>query len=210
MRNGGKNMDIESIINEMENNGNIQGYQYFDALKNRTILFNDECNESITERLGIPLVKFNEDSSNDPVHLIINSEGGSVFSSLYICNIIDNYKKPLYIHVLGYALSMGFNLAIAGYKNPNVHKVCYPFSVFMMHSGSLSLNGTSAQTKSFMKFNEKLEAKIKDYILTHTTIDEETYDKYSDDDFWLTAEDALNYGVVDAIIGGEDISVEKK
>ena len=59
------------------------------------------------------------------------------------------------------------------------------------------------QTKSFMKFNDKLEEQVKQYILTHTTIDEETYEKFKDDDFWLTAEDALSYGVIDSIIGGE-------
>ena len=208
-RKEGLNMDIETIITDMENDGNITGYQYFSNLKNRTIVFNNECQESIIETVGMPLLKFNEDESMAPVHLYINSEGGSVFASLYICNIIDNYRKPLYIHVLGYALSMGFNLVIAGKDNPNVHKDCYPFSVFMMHSGSLAINGTAAQTKSFMKFNDKLEEQVKQYILTHTTIDEETYEKFKDDDFWLTAEDALAYGVVDSIIGGEKNNGEK-
>ena len=120
-------MDIEQIINDMENEGNVAGYQYFSLLQKRIILFNDECNDSIVEKVGMPLLAFDKDSSNAPVHLYISSEGGSTFSSLYLCDIIDNYSKTLYIHIMGYALSMGFLLACAGANNPNVHKDCYPF-----------------------------------------------------------------------------------
>lgn len=203
-------MDIGTILDNLKDDGDVINYQYFENLQNRTVLFNDECSEDIIELVAIPLLKFDKDDSQEPVHLYINSEGGSVLPSLFICNIIDNYSKPLYIHVLGYALSMGFNLAIAGRDNPNVHKDCYPFSIFMMHSGALSVNGTSAQTKNFMKFNDKLEDKIRNYVLTHTTIDEETYERVNDDDFWITAEDALSYGVIDTIIGGEEHNVKKQ
>ena len=47
-----------------------------------------------------------------------------------------------------------------------------------------------------------LEDKTKKYVLTHTNMTEETYDKYNDDDYWMTAEEALQYGVIDKIIGG--------
>ena len=197
-------MDIEQIINDMENEGNVAGYQYFSLLQKRIILFNDECNDSIVEKVGMPLLAFDKDSSNAPVHLYISSEGGSTFSSLYLCDIIDNYSKTLYIHIMGYALSMGFLLACAGANNPNVHKDCYPFSTFMMHAGSISLSGNAANARRFMEFEKKLEDKTKKYVLTHTNMTEETYDKYNDDDYWMTAEEALQYGVIDKIIGGGD------
>ena len=90
-------MDIEQIINDMENEGNVAGYQYFSLLQKRIILFNDECNDSIVEKVGMPLLAFEKDTNNAPVHLYISSEGGSTFSSLYLCDIIDNYSKTLYI-----------------------------------------------------------------------------------------------------------------
>ena len=105
---------------------------------------------------------------------------------------------------MGYALSMGFLLACAGANNPNVHKDCYPFSTFMMHAGSISLSGNAANARRFMEFEKKLEDKTKKYVLTHTNMTEETYDKYNDDDYWMTAEEALEYGVIDKIIGGRE------
>lgn len=203
-------MDIDELITDSMENGSIGGYQYFSMLKQRKILFNDDCDENITERVAMPLLAFEADSCNDPVHLYINTGGGGVFDSLYICNIIDNYKKPLYIHTLGYAMSMGFLLCIAGKNNPNVHRDCYPFSIFMCHSGSLSLSSDTAKAKSFMNFNNTLEEKEKNYILTHTSIDEDTYEKFVDSDYWLTAEDALKYNVVDSIRGGEEKDGKKQ
>ena len=194
-------MDIEEIITTTMDDGSVSSYQYFSNLKDRKILFNADCDERITERVAMPLLAFEADSCSDPVHLYINSSGGRVFDSLYLCNIIDNYSKPLYIHVLGYAMSMGFLLAIAGRDNPNVHRDCYPFSVYMLHSGSLSVSSDTAKAKSFLNFNSKLEEKEKNYVLSHTTIDEGTYDKFVDVDYWLTAEDALHYGIVDSIVG---------
>ena len=197
-------MDIEEIITTTMDDGSVSSYQYFSNLKDRKILFNADCDERITERVAMPLLAFEADSCSDPVHLYINSSGGSVFDSLYLCNIIDNYRKPLYIHVLGYAMSMGFLLAIAGRDNPNVHRDCYPFSVYMLHSGSLSVSSDTAKAKSFLNFNSKLEEKEKNYVLSHTTIDEETYDKFVDVDYWLTAEDALHYSIVDSIVGEDN------
>ena len=194
-------MDIESLLEGTQDEGRVVDYQYFNLLKNRSILFNDECSEDIIERVGIPLLNFEKDDSNAPVNLYINSQGGEVFSSLFLCNIIDNYKKKLNIHILGYALSMGGVLACAGANNPNVTKDCYPFSIGMLHAGSISVSGTSGQSKSFMKFNDKIEAKTKSYILSHTHISEEEYDAKNDEDWWLTAEDLLNLGIVDKIIG---------
>ena len=104
---------------------------------------------------------------------------------------------------MGYCLSMGCVLACAGSNNPNVHKDCYSYSIGMLHAGYITLSGTSSQGKSFMKFNQQIEDKTKDYILKNTKITEEEYDKHNDEDWWLTSEDMLKYGIVDKIIGKE-------
>lgn len=195
-------MDIETLLSGAEDEGQVAAYQYFRLLKDRAILFNDECADDIIEKVGMPLLEFEQDDSNAPVDLYINSQGGEVFSSLFLCNIIDNYKKPLRIHILGYALSMAGVLACAGSKNPNVTKDCYPFSIGMLHAGSITVSGTSGQSKSFMKFNDRIEDKTKTYILSNTSISETDYDDKNDEDWWLTAEEMLELGIVDKVIGG--------
>ena len=196
-------MEIEELITQAMDDGSVKNYQYFNMLKNRSVIFNDECSKNIVEFVALPLINFEKDNSNDPVHLYINSEGGEIFTSLFLCDIIENYSKPLYIHIMGYCLSMGCVLACAGSNNPNVHKDCYSYSIGMLHAGYITLSGTSSQGKSFMKFNQQIEDKTKDYILKNTKITEEEYDKHNDEDWWLTSEDMLKYGIVDKIIGKE-------
>lgn len=64
------------------------------------------------------------------------------------------------------------------------------------------LDGNSNSVKDTFRFYEKLESKVKQYILSHSKIDEATYgSKIERYEFYLTAEDMLKYGLVDEIIG---------
>ena len=104
-------------------------------LNKRSIVWNAEINEDIVEKVIIPLLDFEQDNSNDPVTLYLSTIGGSISDALVICNIIDNYKKPLNIIVLGYAASMGTIMLAAGAHNNNVVRKCYPFSYALLHAG---------------------------------------------------------------------------
>lgn len=136
---------LDDLIKLLQNGSlSIEDYQYFDSLFNhRTILWNQEVNESVVEKLILPLMRFEADESMEPVTLIFSTVGGSVSDSFVLCNIIDNYKKPLTILVLGYAASMGTIILAAGAHNPNVVRKCYPFSYSLLHAGSTSFSGES-------------------------------------------------------------------
>lgn len=65
-------------------------YQYFNQLLNhRTIIFNSEIQSDIIEQVYIPLKEFEEDDSNEPITLILNSPGGSVSSSFFLAYYIS-------------------------------------------------------------------------------------------------------------------------
>ena len=71
-------------------------YQYFNQLLNhRTIIFNQEVASDIVEYITTPLKQFEKDDSNEPVTLILSTNGGSTMAGFSLCNIIENYKKPL-------------------------------------------------------------------------------------------------------------------
>lgn len=180
-------------------------YQYFhNLLKKRTVLFNDEVGSSIVEQVYLALKNFEDDDSNEPVTLIVNTLGGSVFDGLFLCNVIDNYKKPLNIICPAYCMSMGAIILCSGNKNPNVHKCCYRFSFGLIHAGEVGVQGENGSVKDVVEFNEKVNQKIKNYIVSHTNISEELYDKNDRKQWYMTAEDMLEYGLVDEIIDGDD------
>lgn len=180
-------------------------WTYFDQLKNhRTIIFNDVIGNSVVEMVYCQLRKFEQDDDYiTPVTLILNTLGGSVFDGLFLCNVIDNYSKPLNIICPGYCFSMGAIILSAGSKNPNVHKYCYPFSTVLYHAGDLNLGGESNSVKDTMAFSDKIDTKIKEYILSNTTIPENVYDEHNRKQWYLTSDEMLQYGLVDAILTKE-------
>ena len=177
-------------------------YQYFNQLlRKRTIILNAEIDESILETVVLPLKDFEEQESDKPVTLILNTPGGSVADGLMLCNVIDNYKIPLEIIVPSYACSMGTIILCSGNKNPNVTKKAYPFSFALFHSGQTYVGGESTSVEDVMNFNKGVDNKIRDYIIANTNITEELYDAHHRKQWYISAEEMLKYGLIDEIIG---------
>lgn len=177
-------------------------YQYFNQLlRKRTIVLNAEIDESILETVVLPLKDFEQDTDDTPVKLILNTPGGSVADGLMLCNIIDNYQKPLEIIVPSYSCSMGTIILCSGNKNPNVIKKAYPFSFALFHSGQTYVGGESTSVEDVMNFNKGVDSRIRDYIITNTNITEELYDAHHRKQWYISAEEMLKYGLIDEIIG---------
>ena len=177
-----------------------ESYQYYAGLQKRRILFNDTVDAGIVERVIVPLMDMDSDESGDPIEIILATPGGSTFDSLILCNIIDNLKTPTTIRVMGYAFSMGGLFLCAGYNNPNVKKVCYPFSAALLHAGNVGLEGSANAVKDTMKFNDEMNEKIRKYVLSHSKITEEEYAKMERCEWYMCAEKMLELGLVDEII----------
>lgn len=196
----------EGFLTLVEQNSNLDPimYQYFNCYFNRrTIIFNREVDRDIVEAVIVPLKEFEEDDSNAPVRLILSTPGGSVGDGLILCNIIDNYKKPLEIYVYGYACSMGTIILCAGNKNPNVKKFCYPFSFGLFHAGYSAIEGESLSVEDQIEFNKRTDNMIRDYVIKNTNITAEEYKANERRQWYLTAEEMREKGLIDIIIGGD-------
>ena len=182
-------------------------YQYFNHYKNhRTIVFNRAVDDSIVEMVILPLLEFEADEDNTPVKLIISTVGGSVSDGLILCNIIDNYKKPLEIYIYGYAYSMGTIILCSGNNNPNVTKYCYPFSFGLFHAGYSAVEGEALSVEDQMAFNRQTDTMIRDYVVANTKITAEEYKANERRQWYLTAKEMQEKGLIDIIIGGDDIN----
>ena len=176
-------------------------YQYFNNLWNhRTVIFNSMVDATIVESVIVPLKRFEEDDSDEPVNLILNTDGGSINDGLVVCNIIDSYKKKLNIYVLGYAYSMGSIILCSGNKNPNVTKYCYKFSTGLIHGGSKGLWGSSSMVKDTYLFQSKVDDMVRDYIIANTNITLEEYEDSECREWYLTANEMKEKGLVDIIL----------
>ena len=194
---------IEFDLNELVAAGNViapEDYQYYEGLKKRRIVFNEQVSSSIVEKIMIPLIDMDNDGTNQPIEIYLSSVGGSLFDGMNLCAVIDKLKTPTVIIAPTYCYSMGGLILMAGKNNPNVTKKCYEFTTALIHSGSTYLEGNTSSVRDTFHFHERFEDKIKEYILSHTEISEDEYGKMERSEWYMTAEEMLEKGIVDEIL----------
>ena len=174
--------------------------EYERLLSERIILLNDVITENTIEKVVTPLLRMENDGSGEKITIYLNTNGGSVFDGLVLCNIIERLKTKTDIIVLGYAYSMGSLILMAGKNNPNVKRYCYPFSTALIHGGSSFISGTSSQVKDYFKFNEKYEKRIADYIVDHTNLTADDYAAIERFEAYMDSDEMLEKGLVDEIL----------
>lgn len=182
--------------------GTFEEYSFFENLKERIIIFNQQVDDSLVERVIMQILKWNREDAGKPqeerkeIEILINTPGGVVDIGLVLCEVIKKSETNVNGTVLGMAASMGSLLTMACKK-----RRAYKFSNVLIHDGSTMLHGTSNKVKDHFKFQEKKDQQIKGFILDNTKITSDKYDEMIDREWWLTAEDALEYGIIDEIIG---------
>ena len=177
-------------------------YQYFhQMLDNRTIIFNSEISEDIVETLYLPLRDFENDDSDEPITIILNSVGGSVSDGFFLANYLASYKKKINLIVAGYAASMAAVILSAGGKNDNITRYCYPSTYVLIHDGYVALSASEAKTANdIMAFNNLVDENIHKFIITNTNITEELYDSKARKQWFISAEEALELNLIDKIM----------
>lgn len=180
-------------------------YQYFHQLfHNRTVIFNQEVEESLIESVYLPLRDFENDLIEDPVTLILNSPGGSVSDGFFLAYYLKHYKKKLNIIVTGYAASMAAVILAGANHNENVTRCCYPSTYALIHDGYIAIAPAESKTAGdIMAFNDKVDNDIRKFILENTKITAEQYDAQARHQWFLSSNEMLEYGLVDKIIGGD-------
>lgn len=197
----GKTMFGEDFTFAIDSAGSFEEFTFFDSLRDRTIIFNQQVDDSLVERVIMQILKWNREDKGKPqderkeIELIINTPGGVVDIGLVLCEVIKKSETNVNCTVLGMAASMGSLITMACKK-----RRAYKFSNVLIHDGSTMLHGTSNKVKDHFKFQEKKDEQIKTFILNTTKISSEKYDVMMDREWWLTAEDALEYGIIDEII----------
>lgn len=130
-----------------------------------------------------------------PIKLYINSGGGSLLATFTIIDAIKMSKTPVWTIAVGSAYSGGFFSFICGHR-----RFAYPNASFLYHEGNAGTSGTASQFANFAAFYKKQLEKLKQIVLTNTTIGEEKFNEIQKEDFWMTAEEAVNFGCADEII----------
>ena len=129
-----------------------------------------------------------------PIFLYVYSFGGDLDQAQALCDVIEASRIPVVTICLGVAMSAGFLIFLAGKR-----RYAFRQSQFLAHSGSASFTGTAEQISSAQE-NYKTQLKqMKDYILSHTNIDEKLFNKNKSKDWYITFEDVEKFGIAKVI-----------
>ena len=130
-----------------------------------------------------------------PIKVMINSGGGDVQVMLTIIKTMKVSKTPVYTVVFSSAMSAAAEILAAGHK-----RYAFPGTCVMVHSGSCSYGGTMEQAESCKKYVDSLTKRATDEFVKNTKIDAKTLKKKGASDWYMDENEALEKGVVDAII----------
>ena len=164
----------------------------------RILFLGSEVNDGIANSLVAQMLYLDADDSSKPIYLYINSPGGSVTAGLAIYDTIQYVKSEVVTICVGLAASMGAFLLAAGTKGK---RVALPHSRIMIHQ---PLGGTSRRQASDIEIEAREILRMKD-MLNRSLSDMsgqsfEKIEKDTDRDYFLSADEAKEYGLIDRVI----------
>lgn len=171
-------------------------------MQQRKIWLHDEIDIETVSGAIHNIYQYNREDADLPVEerkpilLYIASNGGSVDAGFALIDAIQTSKTPVYTINTGYWYSMGFLIGLVGKK-----RFAMPNATFLMHDGSNFIWTSGSKAQDQADFNRRVEARVKQYILDHSTLTSKEYDKKQRVEWYLFADEAKEKGFIDQIIG---------
>jgi len=173
---------------------------FYNRLSRRQIFWNTEIDEALVD-MSMQIIQWNSEDKDKkqedkvPIKIYINSNGGCLTSVMNFINLIKLSKTPVYTIAMAKAYSSGGLLLMAGHK-----RFVFPDTTCLIHNGSTGAYGDTGKVMDNLEFTQKLEERVKKYILANTKISIKQYEKNYRRDWWLFAEECIDIGVADTII----------
>ncbi|MDR0551063.1 MAG: ATP-dependent Clp protease proteolytic subunit [Spirochaetaceae bacterium] len=165
-------------------------------LKTRNILLTGEINKNLAEKT-IKQLLLMENISDEPVRLFIDSPGGDADAGFAIFDMIRFVRNPVWTVGMGLVASAAAIILLA---SPKDRRVGLPNSHFLIHQPLSGIRGVATDIEIHARELEKLRAKINRLIADETGAVFEQVEKDTDRDFWMTAEEAVKYGLITKVI----------
>ncbi len=178
-------------------------------LDRRILIFNDDVNDFILEDYILYIIKWNREDEHiprenrEPIKIYINSGGGSVLSANMFKDVIIQSETPV--------IGVGFDLVASAAYHIYLacdERIAFESSTILQHDGQIMIENSNKKAKDTMKYLEQMDDKLKEFVLNRTNIDSDFYDQVYETEFYMSAEQAKELGVVHEIIG-IDCGLEK-
>ena len=166
-------------------------------LKTRQIILSGEVNKDLADKIVKQLLLLEADDEKKTIYMYIDSPGGDVDAGFAIFDMIRFIKAPVYMIGMGLVASAGALILLAAPKN---YRLGLPNSHYLIHQPLSGIKGVATDIEIHAKEIEKMRAKINALIAAETGKDEAVVAKDTDRDYWLSADEAAEYGLISNVI----------
>jgi ATP-dependent Clp protease protease subunit len=170
---------------------------YSRLLKERIIFLGTEVEDTVANLVIAQLLFLESEDPNKDIKLYINSPGGSVYAGLAMFDTMNAIKPDVSTICVGMAASMGAVLLAAGAKGK---RFALPNSKIMIHQGSAGFSGTPSDIEITAREVLKSRQKLDEILAERSGKPVEEVHNDTDRDYWMSSDEAKNYGLIDNVI----------
>lgn len=190
-------MNLVPVVVEQTNRGERSYDIYSRLLKDRIIFLGSAIDDDVANSVIAQLLFLAADDPEKDIHLYINSPGGSVTAGMGIFDTMQYIKPNVSTICMGMAASMGSLLLTAGAKGK---RFALPNAEVMIHQPLGGVRGQATDIKIHADWILKTKQKLNQIYVERTGQPYEKIDRDTDRDYFMSAEEALAYGLIDKVI----------
>ena len=179
-----------------------RSYDIFSRLlMDRIVFLGSSINDQVANIIVAQLLFLDADDPDRDIYLYINSPGGSVYAGLAIFDTMNHLRAPVSTYCVGMAASMGALLLASGAKGS---RSALPNSRIMLHQPSSGYQGTAADIEIAAKEVLGTRERLNRILAKQTGQTLKKINADVDRDRWMSAEEAVAYGLVDQVLSKEN------
>ncbi len=194
---------IVPMVVEQTNRGERSYDIYSLLLKERIIFLGTQVEDQMANLIVAQLLYLAREEPDKDITIYVNSPGGDVNSGLAIYDTMQLVESDVGTVCLGFAASMGAILLCAGAQGK---RFALPNSTIMIHQASSGFQGTAADIEIRAREVLRLQQRTKEIVAFHSGQDLDRVARDMDRDFFMNAETAKEYGLIDQVIGTTPVS----
>ncbi len=189
-------MNLIPTVIEKTSSGEKAYDLYSRLLEDRIILLCGEINDNLSNNIVAQLL-YLDSLNNEDINLYINSNGGSITAGMAIYDTMNYVKSDVSTICVGIAASMGAFLLSSGQKEK---RYSLPNAEILIHQPLGGVQGQATEIKIAAEHILKIKEKINKILSQNTGKEIEDIEKDTERDYFMSAEEALEYGIIDKML----------
>lgn len=189
-------IDMPYVIHK-DSNGNERAVSLVTRLlADRLVMCTGQVTDELAESIVSQLLYLEAEDPDKPINMMVYGPGGSVTAGFAIISAMNMIKCPVYTTVMGEVASMSAVIACSGEKG---HRKIYPNSRVMLHTVAAGTQGKIQDMSVTLKEVERINDLVFEHLSKCTGKPVDVLKKDCDRDFWMSEQEAVNYGCLDKI-----------